>query len=251
MEQLKLFYNKEYLEGNAFDQKTKVSIGYYGQEDCKYDPSIKQVFEEYMTNEFDYTKNDVVDIVSKIREITKRVPEKALNVSIEKRDYYEWAAYENGYFKSAGVHKVDWDDVIDVTATYRGTNVTFKEAGFDLNSNEKIKLMNKKLKPYFNKTIKLRNLTRVNEFKKQISALKDCYIEYMMEDLRRGNDTEMIEMDGFRGYLSIAYDYREIMDKASILREFGFVADEENRTLKLIPEKNNKKEKLSKVKQKH
>ena len=101
--------------------------------------------------------------------------------------------------------------------------------------------MNKQLKPFFDKTIKLRNLTRVNEFKRQISALKDCYIEYMMEDLRRGNDTEMIEMDGFRGYLSIAYDYREIMDKASILREFGLVADEDNRSLKLISEKEKKK----------
>ena len=241
MEQLKLFYTKEYLEGNAFDQKTKVSIGYYGQEGCKYDPDIKRVFEEYMTNEFDYTKNDVVDIVTKIREITKRVPEKALNVSIERKDYYEWAAYENGYFKSAGVHKIDWDDVIDVTATYRGTNVTFKEAGFDFDGGEKIKLMNKQLKPFFDKTIKLRNLTRVNEFKRQISALKDCYIDYMMEDLRRGNDTELIEMDGFRGYLSIAYDYREIMDKTSILREFGLVADEDNRSLKLISEKEKKK----------
>ena len=69
-----------------------------------------------------------------------------------------------------------------------------------------------------------------------------------MEDLRRGHDTELIEMDGFRGYLSIAYDYREIMDKEAILREFGLVADEENRTLKLIPEKDNKKSGCSKIK---
>ena len=69
-----------------------------------------------------------------------------------------------------------------------------------------------------------------------------------MEDLRRGHDTELIEMDGFRGYLCISYDYREIMDKESILREFGLVVDEENRTLKLISEKDNKKTGYSKVK---
>ena len=86
-----------------------------------------------------------LNIVRKIRELTKRFPERALSVSIKRKDYYEWAEYENGYFKSAGVHKVDWDDVIDVTTTYRGTNVTFKEAGFDLNSSEKIKLMTKQL----------------------------------------------------------------------------------------------------------
>ena len=147
MDQLKLFFTKEYLEGKDFDQKTRVSIKYYSQENCKYDSDIKRVFKEYMTNEFDYTKNDVVDIVSKIREITKKVPERLLSVSIKKGDYYEWADYENGYFKSAGVHKVDWDDVIDVTTTYRGTNITFKEADFDLNGEEKITLMNEKLKP--------------------------------------------------------------------------------------------------------
>ena len=250
MQQIMLFYNynKDYSDRRNLDKSTNVTIEYYSQEDCEYDPSIKQKFEEYMDNEFDCTKNDVIDIVRKIRELTKRFPERALSVSIKRKDYYEWAEYENGYFKSAGVHKVDWDDVIDVTTTYRGTNVTFKEAGFDLNSSEKIKLMNKKLQPFYDKTIKLRNLTRVNEFKKQISALKDCYIEYMMEDLRRGHDTELIEMDGFRGYLSIAYDYREIMDKEAILREFGLVADEENRTLKLIPEKDNKKSGCSKIK---
>lgn len=247
MEQLKLFYNNEYLNGKDFDQKTRVSIGYYSQEDCKYNPDIKEIFKEYMTNEFDYTKNDVVDIVSKIREITKGIPESLLNVSIEKKDYYEWAAYENGYFKSAGVHKVDWDDVIDVTTTYRGTNITFKEADFDLDSSEKINLMNEKLKPFFDKTIKLRNLTRVNAFRKEISALKDCYVDYMMEDLRRGHDTELIEMDGFMGYLKIAYDYREIIDKESILREFGFIVDEENHTLELGSEKK-KKASYSKIK---
>lgn len=251
MDQLKLFFTKEYLEGKDFDQKTRVSIKYYSQENCKYDSDIKRVFKEYMTNEFDYTKNDVVDIVSKIREITKKVPERLLSVSIKKGDYYEWADYENGYFKSAGVHKVDWDDVIDVTTTYRGTNITFKEADFDLNGEEKITLMNEKLKPFLEKTIKLRNLTRVGEFKKQISALKDCYIDCMMEDLSRVHDTKLIEMAGFIGYLRIAHNYQEIMDKASVLREFGLVVDEENNTLKLITEKNNKKSGHSKVKRKH
>ncbi len=250
MEQLTIFYNynKDYLNKKYLDQSTSVSVEYYSQEDCEYDPSIKKAFEEYMDNDFDYTKNDIIDIVSKIREITKRFPERLLSVSVKRKDFYEWAEYENGYFKSAGVHKTNWDDVIDVTTTSRGTNVTFKEAGFDFNSEEKITLMNEKLKPFFDKTIKLRNMARVNEFKKQISMLRDCYIEYMMEDLRRGLNLEMIEMDGFIGYLKIAYDYREIMDKESILREFGLVVDEENRTLKLIPEKDNKKTGCSKVK---
>ena len=50
MDQLKLFFTKEYLEGKDFDQKTRVSIKYYSQENCKYDSDIKRVFKEYMTN---------------------------------------------------------------------------------------------------------------------------------------------------------------------------------------------------------
>ena len=245
---LKLFHNEEYLDKKDSNKKTKVSVRYCSQ-DCNYNREAYQIFDEYMANEFDYTKNDIVDIVTKIREITKGLPESSLEVSIDKNGYYEWASYKRGYFNSAGVYKKDCNNRIDidVSATNKGIDIEFKDADFNENSEKEMNRINQELKPMYDKTIKLRNLSRVRSFIKEIAALKKCYIAYMNEDLMRGNDTELIEMDGFIGYLKLTNDYRDIRLSDTFFEEVGFIIDKENRALKLASEKK-KKSGYSKVK---
>lgn len=250
---VKLFHNEEYSNKKDPNQKTNVSVEYYSidreynREELQlfneYDREAVQLFDEYMINEFDYTKNDIVDIVSKIREITKRFPESKLKVSIKKEGDCEEVYYERGYFISASVSvcKKDWGNYInnyismDLT-NKKGISIAFENTDFLLSGEEEMNRINQELKPMYDKIIKLRNLARINAFLKEIETLKKRYID--------------LEMDGFIEYLNIINDYREIRLNQTFFEEVGFIADEENHTLKLGSEKK-KKASYSKVKQKH
>ena len=41
-------------------------------------------------------------------------------------------------------------------------------------------------------------------------------------------------MDGYRSYLSIKYDFRDVPNQEEILKELGFVVDPENYSLRLV-----------------
>ena len=71
-------------------------------------------------------------------------------------------------------------------------------------------------------------------FIKAIARLRKSYYEFMIADINRGFDTSDIEMDGYRSYLSIKYDFRDVPNQEEILKELGFVVDPENYSLRLV-----------------
>ena len=145
---------------------TIVTVDYYGVDAFgpEINKTIQMTFKEYMDNKYDCSKNNMIDIVKKIRNLTVGIKEQILKVSIKKENYNEWVSYEKGCFESAGAYKIDWDDIIGLTASYKGIEVTFKKSQFGLDSEDKIGLINNELAPLYKKVITLCNMP--NEDKK-------------------------------------------------------------------------------------
>jgi hypothetical protein len=76
-------------------------------------------------------------------------------------------------------------------------------------------------------------MTREEQFKEALKNLKTAYIENMNQDLSKGFDLDLIEMDGFQGYLMIANNYQDVLNKEEILSELGFSIDMSAHKLKL------------------
>ena len=131
------------------DDKTVLSIHYCSKDLLTHDERSKYVkaFKNYISTEYDYAVNDVVDIVTKVRKITESLKESELKVSIKKENY----SY--------------------VTSTYNGVDIRFKKYQFSLNNQEKILEINKILENYYNKVIELTSMIKDNN---EVNNEDDC-----------------------------------------------------------------------------
>ncbi len=155
------------------DDKTVLSIHYCSKDLFTHDERSKYVkaFKDYISTEYDYTVNDVVDIVTKVRKITESLKESELKVSIKKENYSEYVEYKNGYLENCGVFSHVWDDEIYVTSTYNGVDIRFKKYQFSLSNQEKILEINKILEDYYNKVIELTSMIKDNN---EVDNEDDC-----------------------------------------------------------------------------
>ena len=157
------------------DNEAHLEVEYsskYGY-DCETCKLIEGEISNYLYNEFDFKTNNIVDIVNKIREITKDFPEEKLKVSINRPNYVcrkEWVEYIGGYLESVGAYEKIWDDVTCVRADYRGVSVTFTNDQMSLDRLKTKKDINKILSPFYDKVIALSSMTKIE--KQQSYVLK-------------------------------------------------------------------------------
>ncbi|MEE3343099.1 MAG: hypothetical protein VZS44_03315 [Bacilli bacterium] len=172
MRQIRLFYNKTYPDKNKnSEQDTNVEIEYLSRDkfDIDYCLNVRGEILKYLKNEYDSNRDDIIDIINKIRDITEGIIEKELKVSIKKENYEgngiqyrEWVSYKNGFFSSAGSNKRYWDDEIEVRANSQGINITYNEKHFGFNY-EKIDYVKERLKPLYVKVMTLCSMTNEEE----------------------------------------------------------------------------------------
>ncbi len=176
MRYIHVYYNKSFkIDKKDPKNIIKVSIEYLSKDeyDIYYCSDIRGEIIEYMENEYDCKKNDIIDIINNIREITKGIKEKKLIVSVDYNNtkkncegddivYNEWASYENGYFASAGAYESFWDDEIGVGAGSQGITIRFYKSHFDLNY-ERMDYVKERLKPFYEKVMTLCNMTNEEE----------------------------------------------------------------------------------------
>ena len=157
---LKLYYNETH-KSKKNNSKTNIYVDYFSHTEIEIERCaiIRAEFKEYMS-EFDCDSCDIIDIINKVRELTEDLEEKNLEVKVQKGEYCETARYVDGYRDSSSITSRDWDDIIEVTDTYRGTKVEFKKDRYHLHDTVDSEEIHNILFEYYQKVIKLNNLKK-------------------------------------------------------------------------------------------
>ena len=93
---------------------------------------------------------------------------------------------------------------------------------------------------------KTKKMSREELFRWELQELKKDYIHYLISDIDKGFDRELIEMDAYRCYLRLIHEYKDVPNKKEIFREYGFEVNDDLHTLTLVPKK--KKEEETEIK---
>ena len=149
--------NSDYLLSTEinYSSKTKVDYGDYFR--------LRQELKKYVTEECDFNKSHIVDVVKKIREITHYLEEDKLEVVIKRENSYESVYYENGNAESCSLYRKQCDDEVSVHSNYKGIDIKYKKSNIYLNSEDKIKIINSELEELYRNVIMLNNMKKNNE----------------------------------------------------------------------------------------
>lgn len=158
-----LWYSETSKEENLSD-RTTIKVDYLSKTRIDYNEKnkLQNEFSNYIKNNYDIATDDVVDVVSSIRQITKNLEERRLRVSIEKYNYGEEVYYQDGLAYSCKIFKIVWDDEISVTSSHKGIEVNYKKMNFRLDDNSKVDYINSELGTFYKKVIMLNNMTKLN-----------------------------------------------------------------------------------------
>ncbi len=145
-----------------YSSKTKLSIQGVSQK--------RSELKSYFDDVFNSKTEGIIDIVSSIREMTKDLEERKLNVRLYRIDSGEYVQYKNGLIEVCGAYKEEWDDnQLLVYTDQKGTEVKFKREGFHLTNKRRITSINKELANLYNIVITLNNMNKIiNEEKPKV-----------------------------------------------------------------------------------
>ena len=161
-------FNKTFNIDSQDDEKYLIVNVDYSSKTKVNDEEKSIIFSKlksYMTNEFDSNKDNIIDIVSRIREITSSLEEGRLNVNISRLNSGEYVYYKNGSVDSCGAYKEMWSDIILVFNDKNGTDVRFKKEDFKIDNEEKKEAIYKELSSLFSIVITLNNMIKKCETK--------------------------------------------------------------------------------------
>ena len=107
---VRIYYDETH-KSKKTNSDIRISVDYFSHTEVDRETSIRirNEFKKYMST-FNCDKKDIIDIITKIRELTEDLSEYKLEVSLKKNNYWEFAKYERGRRESCGVYKKDWDD---------------------------------------------------------------------------------------------------------------------------------------------
>ncbi len=167
------------IEPNGLNTRTIVDVEYSSK--TKINAAERLYFCTELNNYMDAISSNkignIVDIVSKIREITNSLEERRLVVRISKTYSGEYAYYKNGHIESCGAYEEVWDGEFLVFVDEKGTEVKFKKDRFCLDSEEKVTLINQKLSSFYKTVIALNTMIKRNEELKKEGNMKTLKIE--------------------------------------------------------------------------
>lgn len=157
---LKLYYDEEH-KSKKNNSSVRIFVDYFSHTEIDLETAtrIRNSFKSYMSK-FNCDTKDIIDIISKVRDLTEDLDEHKLEVRIEKENYREFASYERGRSETCGVWKKDWDDYIGVIDTYRGIDVQYKVDRFHVCNASNVKTISDTLFEYYEKVMKLNNMTK-------------------------------------------------------------------------------------------
>ena len=157
---LKLYYDEEH-KSKKNNSSVRIFVDYFSHTEIDLETAsrIRNSFKSYMSK-FNCDRKDIIDIISKVRDLTENLDEYKLEVRIEKENYREFASYERGRSETCGVFEKNWDDYIGVIDTYRGIDVQYKVDRFHVYNASNVKTISDTLFKYYEKVIKLNNMTK-------------------------------------------------------------------------------------------
>lgn len=126
-------------------------------------------FEIYMKDIYLSGENNIINIVNGIREITKDLDEKQLEVVVRHYEYEsentdsQGVLYQYGDIVYAQRYSKKGYDKLEVSTTKDRTTVYFDKEGIYLDNKEKIELINKELESYYDMVLTLCSMTKKNE----------------------------------------------------------------------------------------
>lgn len=151
-------YIRFYYNEHSDKTNSDLHVEFHAERKIPYEDYInrKRRFDGFLNNR---NTDDIVKIVSKLRDIFVGLVEDEFIVELKNEDCQISVRYSNGKFSSYDYKLRSWDDIISITDNYRGIDVQIKKSQEGFYNKEYTEDIFKQVMPYFENIYALRELT--------------------------------------------------------------------------------------------
>lgn len=121
---------------------------------------LKKEFYNFLKND---KNNDIVEIATTIKDMLKDYNEKKLIIDIYDEGHYQNISYQNGKIEYCHLSIKDWDDIVSVIDSYKGTDIHYKKRRVYLNDEKNINKINNEINILIQKVYELHKLEKKYE----------------------------------------------------------------------------------------
>lgn len=162
---LRKFYIRYDSHKEIKKENSVVEVLYVSDDEISHDnyKIVHKDFCDYLNSD---KTNDVISIVTHIKDMLKDFDEKKLIVEINAKGNYQYVSYENGIMDYCHLSKKVFDDIVSVANTPKGVNINYKKYEKHIQDEESIKSINNEINELMIKICKLRKLEKNKENEK-------------------------------------------------------------------------------------
>ena len=152
---------------------TTVRIDYSGVTslDLDYRTNIKNALKAYVNTEID-TNTNILDLISRIREITEDLEERKLMINVNRYGSGEYVDYRKGTASECGAYKEVYDNETSVYISKECVDIRLRRDDVFLKSVDDINYLNQELNELYNIVLSLNNMTKENKENKTLKLTK-------------------------------------------------------------------------------